>query len=89
MGGVLSGGAQQRPRGRPHSSTELCLLILDEVTEGQAPLVRAEIGRCLHVLRAAEQNILVVDPYAQRLLGLADRRRVLERDPTVGQLCKA
>ena len=55
------------------------LLILDEATEGLAPLVREEIWRALAQLRAAGQAILVIDKYLQRLLALADRHVILEK----------
>ncbi|HEY2979132.1 MAG TPA: ABC transporter ATP-binding protein, partial [Burkholderiaceae bacterium] len=55
------------------------LLILDEATEGLAPLVREEIWRALAQLRAAGQSILVVDKYLQRLIALADRHVILEK----------
>ena len=53
--------------------------MLDEATEGLAPLVREEIWRCLDLLRAAGQTILVVDKYVQRLIRLADHHTVVER----------
>ena len=61
------------------------LLILDEATEGLAPLVREEIWRCLAQLRAEGQAILVIDKYVQRLVGLADRHTIIERGRVVWQ----
>jgi branched-chain amino acid transport system ATP-binding protein len=55
------------------------LLILDEATEGLAPLVREEIWKCLARLRAAGQTILVIDKYIERLVRLADRHTIIER----------
>jgi branched-chain amino acid transport system ATP-binding protein len=55
------------------------LLILDEATEGLAPLVREEIWRALSRLRDAGQSIVVIDKYLQRLIRLADRHVVLEK----------
>jgi branched-chain amino acid transport system ATP-binding protein len=55
------------------------LLILDEATEGLAPLIREEIWRCLDQLRAAGQTILIVDKYVNRLIELADRHVIIER----------
>lgn len=55
------------------------LLILDEATEGLAPLIREEIWRCLAALRGAGQTILVVDKYIERLVELADRHTIIER----------
>jgi branched-chain amino acid transport system ATP-binding protein len=55
------------------------LLILDEATEGLAPLVREEIWKCLAGLRAAGQTILVIDKYIERLVALAGRHTIIER----------
>jgi branched-chain amino acid transport system ATP-binding protein len=55
------------------------LLILDEATEGLAPLVREEIWQCLARLREAGQTILVIDKYVERLIRLADRHTIIER----------
>jgi branched-chain amino acid transport system ATP-binding protein len=75
----LSGGEQQMLAIGRALVTNPRLLILDEATEGLAPLVREEIWRALAQLRAAGQSILVVDKYLQRLIGLADRHVVLEK----------
>ncbi|MEG1454901.1 MAG: ABC transporter ATP-binding protein, partial [Comamonas sp.] len=66
-------------------STNPRLLILDEATEGLAPVIREEIWRCLAKLRDAGQTILVVDKYVQRLVALADRHVILERGNAVWQ----
>eukprot|EP01034_Spumella_vulgaris_P018357 gene18357-23450_t len=66
-------------------STNPRLLILDEATEGLAPVIREEIWRCLATLKAAGQTILVVDKYVHRLLDLADRHVILERGRVVWQ----
>ena len=56
------------------------LLILDEATEGLAPLVREEIWRCLaQPCARAGQAILVIDKYVQRLVAIADRHVILEK----------
>ena len=55
------------------------LLILDEATEGLAPLIREEIWRCLASLKSAGQTILIVDKYVQRLIALADHHTIIER----------
>jgi branched-chain amino acid transport system ATP-binding protein len=55
------------------------LLILDEATEGLAPMVREEIWSCLARLRGAGQTILVIDKYVERLVALADRHAIIER----------
>ena len=59
------------------------LLILDEATEGLAPLARAEIWRCLATLRAEGMAMLVIDKNLDALLRLADRHVVLERGRVV------
>jgi len=55
------------------------LLILDEATEGLAPLVRDEIWTCLKSLKAAGQSILVIDKNLDALLQFADRHYVMEK----------
>ena len=55
------------------------LLILDEATEGLAPLVRAEIWRCLERVKAAGQSILVIDKNVRALTRIADTHYVLEK----------
>ncbi|WP_457323415.1 ABC transporter ATP-binding protein [Roseateles sp. P5_E11] len=79
MGQQLSGGEQQMLAIGRALVTNPRLLVLDEATEGLAPIVREEIWRCLDLLRAAGQTILVVDKYVQRLIRLADHHTVVER----------
>lgn len=55
------------------------LLILDEATEGLAPLIRQEIWDCLAVLKAEGQAILVVDKNLHALMRLADRHVIIEK----------
>jgi branched-chain amino acid transport system ATP-binding protein len=59
------------------------LLVLDEATEGLAPLVREDIWRCLGQLKAAGQTILVIDKYIERLVRLADAHTIIERGHVV------
>ena len=59
--------------------------MLDEATEGLAPLIREEIWRCLAALRDQGQTILVIDKYVQRLVRLADRHTIIERGRVVWQ----
>ena len=59
------------------------LLILDEATEGLAPVIRAEIWRCLEELRREGQSILIVDKNINVLRRLADRHVVIEKGATV------
>ncbi|MGH8690792.1 MAG: ABC transporter ATP-binding protein [Burkholderiales bacterium] len=79
MGNQLSGGEQQMLAIGRALVTNPYLLILDEATEGLAPLVREEIWKCLARLRAAGQTILVIDKYIERLVKLADRHTIIER----------
>jgi len=79
LGNQLSGGEQQMLAIGRALVTNPHLLILDEATEGLAPLVREEIWRCLARLREAGQTILVIDKYIERLVRLADRHTILER----------
>ena len=83
MGNQLSGGEQQMLAIGRALSTNPRLLILDEATEGLAPVIREDIWRCLATLREAGQTILVVDKYVHRLVGLADRHVILERGRVV------
>ncbi|MDP4074533.1 ABC transporter ATP-binding protein [Acidovorax sp. A1169] len=85
LGNQLSGGEQQMLAIGRALSTNPRLLILDEATEGLAPVIREEIWRCLATLKAAGQTILVVDKYVHRLVGLADRHVILERGRVVWQ----
>jgi branched-chain amino acid transport system ATP-binding protein len=79
QGNQLSGGEQQMLAIGRALVTNPHLLILDEATEGLAPLVREEIWKCLERLRAAGQTILVIDKYLERLVKLADRHTIIER----------
>lgn len=85
LGHQLSGGEQQMLAIARALSTNPRLLILDEATEGLAPVIREEIWRCLAQLKAAGQTTLVVDKYIERLLTLADHHVVLERGRVVWQ----
>jgi branched-chain amino acid transport system ATP-binding protein len=85
MGNQLSGGEQQMLAIGRALMTNPHLLILDEATEGLAPLVREEIWLCLDKLRAQGQTILVIDKYVQRLLKLANQHTIIERGLVVWQ----
>jgi branched-chain amino acid transport system ATP-binding protein len=85
MGAHLSGGEQQMLAIGRALMTNPELLILDEATEGLAPLVRAEIWRCLADLKARGQAILVIDKNVEPLKRLADRHYVLEKGRVVWQ----
>ena len=79
FGDQLSGGEQQMLAIGRALMTNPSVLILDEATEGLAPLVRAEIWACLARLKADGQAILLVDKHLDALLKLADRHVVLEK----------
>jgi len=79
MGNQLSGGEQQMLAIGRALMTNPRLLILDEATEGLAPLIRAEIWRCLETLRSQGQALLVIDKNVEQLSRLADRHYVIER----------
>jgi branched-chain amino acid transport system ATP-binding protein len=85
LGNQLSGGEQQMLAMARALVTNPRLLILDEATEGLAPLVREEIWRVLAVLREAGHAMIVIDKYVQRLLGLADAHVILEKGRVVWQ----
>jgi len=79
LGSQLSGGEQQMLAIARALSTNPRLLILDEATEGLAPLIREEIWQCLDVLKQQGQTTLVVDKYVHKLVQLASRHIILER----------
>jgi branched-chain amino acid transport system ATP-binding protein len=79
LGNQLSGGEQQMLAIGRALMTNPYLLVLDEATEGLAPLVREEIWRCLTALKEAGQTILAIDKYVERLIAVADRHTILSR----------
>jgi branched-chain amino acid transport system ATP-binding protein len=83
MANLLSGGEQQMLAIGRALMTNPRLLILDEATEGLAPLIRAEIWRCLERLRASGQSILVIDKNVDALTRIADRHVIIERGRVV------
>jgi branched-chain amino acid transport system ATP-binding protein len=83
MGNLLSGGEQQMLAIGRALMTNPRLLILDEATEGLAPLIRAEIWRCLGRLKAGGLSVLVIDKNVQALTRLADRHYLIERGRVV------
>lgn len=83
LGNQLSGGEQQMLAIGRALTTNPRLLILDEATEGLAPLIREEIWRCLDSLRTAGQTILVIDKYVERLIRIADHHTIIEKGRVV------
>jgi len=79
MARQLSGGEQQMLAIGRALMTNPRLIILDEATEGLAPLIRDEIWRCLTALKRAGQSILVIDKNVEALIEIADRHYVIER----------
>jgi len=82
-GHQLSGGEQQMLAIGRALMTNPRLLILDEATEGLAPLIRQEIWHCLGLLKQAGQAILVIDKHVQALTALADRHYIIEKGRVV------
>ena len=78
-GAHLSGGEQQMVAIGRALMTNPSLLVLDEATEGLAPVIRAEIWRCLAALKDEGLAILVIDKNVDALARLADRHVVVER----------
>jgi len=78
-GGRLSGGEQQMLAIGRALMTNPRLLILDEATEGLAPLIRAEIWRCLARLKTLGLAILVIDKNLAALTRIADRHHIIEK----------
>jgi branched-chain amino acid transport system ATP-binding protein len=83
LGATLSGGEQQMLAVGRALMTNPRLLILDEATEGLAPLVRGEIWRCLERLKAGGLSILLIDKHVEALMRLADHHYVLEKGRVV------
>jgi len=83
MGNQLSGGEQQMLAIGRALMTNPRLLILDEATEGLAPLIREEIWSCLSLLKARGQSIMVIDKNIEHLSRICDRHYIIERGRTV------
>jgi branched-chain amino acid transport system ATP-binding protein len=79
LGANLSGGEQQMLAICRALMTNPRLLILDEATEGLAPLIRAEIWHCLTRLKSTGLSLIVIDKNIGPLLRLADRHYILEK----------
>jgi branched-chain amino acid transport system ATP-binding protein len=83
MGRTLSGGEQQMLAIGRALLTNPRLLVLDEATEGLAPLIRRDIWRCLAALKAAGQAVLLIDKNIAALTRIADRAYILEKGRVV------
>ena len=79
MANLLSGGEQQMLAIGRSLMTNPKILLLDEATEGLAPLVRSEIWRCLNQLKEEGISILVVDKNVNDLARIADMHYVIEK----------
>ncbi|MGL5734502.1 MAG: ABC transporter ATP-binding protein [Beijerinckiaceae bacterium] len=85
MGNQLSGGEQQMLAIGRALMTNPKLLVLDEATEGLAPLIRQEIWNCLRILKSEGESIIVIDKNIAALSAFADRHVVLEKGRVVWQ----
>lgn len=83
MGNQLSGGEQQMLAVGRALMTNPRLLILDEATEGLAPLIRQEIWNCLARLKNSGLSVMVIDKNVGALLKVADRHFMIERGKIV------
>ncbi|MDO9525023.1 MAG: ABC transporter ATP-binding protein [Gemmobacter sp.] len=83
LAGTLSGGEQQMLAVGRALMTNPCLLILDEATEGLAPVIRTEIWHVIERLKSQGQSILLIDKNLSVLKRLADRHYIVEKGRTV------
>ena len=84
-GNHLSGGEQQMLAIGRALMTNPKLLILDEATEGLAPIIRQQIWECLDQLKRAGQSILIIDKNINAIAKLADRHYILDKGKVVWQ----
>jgi branched-chain amino acid transport system ATP-binding protein len=82
-GRTLSGGEQQMLAIGRALMTNPLLLILDEATEGLAPVIRNEIWSCIELLKSRGQSILMIDKNLKVLKRIADRHYVIEKGRTI------
>lgn len=85
MGDQLSGGEQQMLAIGRALMTNPRLIVLDEATEGLAPLIREDIWSCLKLLKDEGEAILVIDKNIDALARFADRHIVIEKGRVVWQ----
>lgn len=83
MGNQLSGGEQQMLAIGRALMTNPRLVVLDEATEGLAPLIREEIWSCLRKIKDEGEAILVIDKNVDALARFADRHVVIEKGRVV------
>jgi branched-chain amino acid transport system ATP-binding protein len=83
LGGLLSGGEQQMLAIGRALMTNPRLLLLDEATEGLAPVIRGEIWRVLTQLKATGLSILIIDKNVEALAAFADRHYIIEKGRVV------
>jgi branched-chain amino acid transport system ATP-binding protein len=83
LAGRLSGGEQQMLAIGRALMANPELLVVDEATEGLAPLVREEVWRCVRALKDAGQALLLIDKHVERLVAVADRHTIVERGRAV------
>ena len=79
-GNHLSGGEQQMLAIGRALMTNPKLLILDEATEGLAPIIRTQIWDCLATLKAEGQSILIIDKNVKAIARLADHHYILDKN---------
>lgn len=84
-GRQLSGGEQQMLAIGRALMTNPHLLILDEATEGLAPLLREQIWQVLVTIKAMGQTILIIDKYVDQLIAIADQHTLITRGRVVWQ----
>lgn len=85
LAGKMSGGEQQMLAVGRALMTNPKLLVLDEATEGLAPLIREEIWQCLKLLKNEGQAMIVIDKNLKSLIPLVDRHYVIEKGRVVWQ----
>jgi branched-chain amino acid transport system ATP-binding protein len=85
LGSQLSGGEQQMLAIGRALMTNPRLLVLDEATEGLAPIIRSEIWACLSTLKAQGLAIVCIDKHLKAMLPLADSHSIIEKGHVVWQ----
>jgi len=85
FGDQISGGEQQMLAIGRALMTNPRLLVLDEATEGLAPLIRQEIWQGLAALKRDGLSVLVIDKNVDALLRLCDRHHIVEKGRVVWQ----